>query len=570
MAEVRNRPLIFVKLHAEKKAGTKAPKAPKGEPLDISDKIISFRFDDEERKADRMEITLDNHDMVEFDNPAWKQGGVLEVSWGYPGQMTPARFGVIEKISGGRELRVEARGLEMLMHRAKTLKVFQNKTLYQLVEEVSHKYTEVLSQYAAVDQEKEATTKASEAGGGSFDKWYAQVAARKNLDTNPDSKRHFYDFRGLYRDMIAGKVPYSTEDLPDQYKRGAPSNWVRNEANGPLVDARTGRAITNAEIDKIQVAQTDSSPAPGCGISIAAKQIKLSSAAQSAQTDAQVVSRFARKYGYVFYIDHQGVHFKPRDEVYKGKPSKVLTWFNGNGEFLDFNYHSDSGDKSDKVTEKGVDPLNKRKIEQKAGNAETDRAGLAPHVATWNAPTGEVVATDRTPASYTEDQDKAKEGQQKSGGFLDTVKDGLAKLGQAESTDISHFSGTDPNNAKAKADGKYKKRQRHKHELRGSLIGDPLFLAKTVIQVEGLGLRLSGKWAVRKVSHKIDSSGYICDFECDRDGDHGYGEKGSHNSKAKQNTEKPAAAAEDTKVYDWTARTGEVSQTSRNPSGRTE
>lgn len=468
MAEIQDRPLVFVKLHAEQKSGTKGPKAPKGEPLDISDKILSFKFDDEERKADRFEITLDNHDLSEFDSPVWKQGGVLEVTWGYPGQMSPARFGVIEKLSGGRELRVEARGLEMLLHRAKTTKVYQGKTLFQLVEEVSKKYADVLSGFAAADAEK-------------------------------------------------------TKDL----------------------------SSTST-------------------ISTSAKEIKLAFAAQSAETDAQLVSKYAHKYGYVFYIDHQGVHFKPRDEVYKQKPAKVLTWFNSEGEWLDFNYHSDSGDKSTKVTEKGVDPLNKKKIETVAGNEETQRAGLAPRVRDLNTMTGEQVLTDRTPASYVAAQNKAEEAKSKSGGLFDSLSDKLSKLGQAESTDVSHFSGTSPQQAKAKADGKYKRRQRHKHELSGTVVGDPKFQAKTVLEVVGLGLRLSGRWAVRKVSHKIDSSGYTCDFEADRDGDHGFGHKGDHNSKAKipkDEVKKDADGPIPLRKIDQ--RTGEFVMTTFNPEGRT-
>jgi phage protein D len=559
VAEIRDRPLVFVKLHAEQKTGTKGPKAPKGEPLDISDKIISFRFDDEERKADRIEITLDNHDLAEFDNPTWKQGGVLEVTWGYPGQMSPARFGVIEKVSGGRELRVEARGLEMLMHRAKTIKVYQNKTLYQLVQEVASKYQDVMRGYADVDREAAADAKA-----GGFDGWYAQVAARKGLDANPDAKKHFYDFRALYHDMIAGKVTYSTDNLPDQYRRGAPSNWVRNEAGGPLLDARTGRLITDAEVDKVQVAQTDSLAA---NISPAAKKIKLAYASQSAETDAQLVSKYARKYGFVFYIDNKGVHFKSRDDVYKQKPAKVLTWFNGESEWYDFTYHSDSGDKSAKVTEKGVDPLNKKKIEQVAGNEETQRAGLGGRVHDFVPITGEQVLTDKVPQAYRDGQKRAEEAKSKSGGFLDSLKEMLSKTGQAESTDISHFSGTDPQLAKAKADGKYTKRQRHKHELSGTIVGDPSFAAKTVLEVVGLGLRLSGRWALRRVSHKIDSSGYVCDFEADRDGDNGFGQKGDHNSKAKlpdvtKTALEPARA--------WNPISGQFVMTTRNPTGRTE
>jgi uncharacterized protein len=458
--ERQDRPLIFVKLHSEQQgaatpagATRKATTIKKGEVVDVSDKILSFRFEDEERKADRLEITLDNHDLVEFDNPAWKHGGILEVSWGYPGHMSPPRRVVIRKTSGGRELKVEALGLEMLMHTAKTLKVYQNKTLFELVTEVSKKYSSVVNAYNDSDE-------------------------------------------------------------------------------------------------------------PDC-ISQSAKQVKLAHVSQSAQTDAQLISKLAKKYGYVFYIDHQGVHFKPRDEVYKKAPTKILTWFNGDGEWLDFSYENDGAEKASKVVEKGIDPLNQKAFQAEGSDDATKRSGLAPRVREIPQATGEQILTDRTPQEYIDSKDKATAGQAQSGGdnkFLSAI---------SELVDVSPAGTTNPLDAKAKADGKYKKRQGHKHELSGKLIGDPKFLAKSIIQVEGLGRRLSGKWAVKKVEHTIDSGGYLCDFKAERDGDHGYGQKGEANSKAALNKLDPKPTTDDdAKVRrNWQQPDGQLVLTTRNPQG---
>lgn len=533
MSELKDRPLIFVKLIREGSS--------KGEPLDISDKILGFRYEDEERKADRCTVTIDNYDLEEFDNPNWKKGGILEVRWGYPGNMSEPRRVVIEKISGAQELEVEAHGLEMVMNKAKTVKVHKGKTLHQLVTELSAKYASIFQGYEDLGK---VTKNAKEAG--SFENWYAQVAAKNNFDRNPDNKRHFYDFRGLYQDMLAGKTPFgvpTANQLPPAYRIAAPGYWVRNSEGGALVDSRTGREVTDAEVEKIATAVRPSEATAEPNIDNAAKEIKLVHVSQSAQTDAQLISTYARKFGYVFYIDHKGLHLKQRDTVYKKGPTKVLTWFNGNGEWLDFRYENDANEKAGDSTAKGIDPLNKKTFEVNAGDDETKRNGLGVRGREYSARQGTFTAAARDGGST-----------------------GAASPGRSDEVDVGPTSITDPTLAKKKADGKLKKKRGHAHELTGTLVGDPKFEAKTILQVEGIGRRLSGKWAIKSVEHRIDDSGYTCTFKAERDGDNGYGEKGEHKSKASISKEeaKPADTGP-VSGRKWDNRRGEWTKATRDP-----
>lgn len=564
-------------------------KATEGMPLDLSDKILSLSYEDLDDKADKLELTLDNWDLSEFDNSWWKKGGILEISWGFVGNMCPARRVVIQKISGNQVMKVEAHGLEMLMHKAKTLKVYKGKTLYEIAKEKADKYADVLKQQKGADEAREKSAKELES---SFPEFYRNLATRYNLDPNPENKRHFYDFKSLHADVLAGrtKLPAtnSVNALPQKYNRGAPSMWIRDQ-EGTLINAKTGAPVTDAEVEKVAdtstAAQYDVGRMGGededSGVSIShdARKVKIAFASQSAQTDAQFVDKLARKHGYRFYIDHTGFRLVPVGSVYKQTPAKTLTWFHGDGEWVSFSYENDGVEKSKTVKEKGINPLTKAEFEQEGSNDKTRRPGLGARVneVQINQTTGVHKISERTapPAVVTEKEKKEP-------GFLDKLKQWGKKASDAtdfgagggqkdEEHDVAPATKGNPAEVKSKVDGKYKKRQHAAHELTGTVLGDPQFKAKTLIQVEGLGRRLSGKWEVRSVEHRVDSNGYMCRFKAQRDGDNGFGEKGEKDSKASLN--KKEAPKKDVNGEQSNTRlhvdqtTGQHRVTTKNPQG---
>jgi phage protein D len=607
-----------------------------GIPIDISEKLLSFKYEDEERKTDKCEITIENYDLVEFDNPIWKKGGLLEVTWGYPGQMTPPRKVVIQKVKGGRELTIEALGQEELLNRVKQTKVWKGKTLGQIAQDVWQAHSGVLQEQASLDSALDRQESADPAEftawykrvaawyyiGGKpqysrksydyrglfrdiqaghvvdpmqgvnrdpetlpkeyrrqvvheeptegFNAWYARLASQYTLDKNPDNKRHFYNYRALYRDVKSSKVkdpltlPQNQRNqLPQAYRRGVPGMWVRDSDN-TLIDASTGRPVTDEQIEKASVT-AEPPRSKNMTIEERAYQIQINAAYQSAQTQAQFLSKLAKKHGFRFYIDQDGFSFKAMDSVYKQKPAKTITWFNGDGEWIDFDYEHDGVERPSKVTVKGIDPTTRAEYKAEGSNDATERHGLGVRLDV--APkTGEEKMTDRTPAAMHSDRKKAEEGKERSGGFLDA----MSKLGQE---DVEPGAASDPAAAKREADGKYKRRQGAAHELTGTLVGDPKFLAKTILRVEGIGRRLSGNWAVKKVEHSIDSGGYTCRFEAERDADNGYGEKGEHNTKAsvqKANAtgEVKKETAREPMLKSVDPRRGEFVMTTRDPQGR--
>ncbi len=447
----QDRPVVFVRCYPEAQKGGASAKN-LGSPVDISDRLVSFRYEDEERRADRCDITLDNHDMSQFDNPAWKKGGILMVSWGYPGNMTPYRRVVIQKSRGGRELKIEGHGLEMLMHKEKKTRAWRGKTLHQIVSDVVRGYQ-----------------------GEIFD------------DPNELTK----------------------------------------------------------------------------GISDEAKKLKLPSVNQAAETDAMLLARLARKYGYSFFLGETGFVFRVRDAGLTDKPVKLVKWFSGDGEWLDFDYEFDATEKHSEVGSAGIDPGSKARKETRAGQGETKENAIASSLRTWTTNTGQLLQPRQVAASSPSQTTQDVLAGQTAGNLAEignltkTTTSSVAKqlgnlvidsakalqegLSRVEETDKQPTSTTDPVAQRAAADAKYKRRKHKDNQLSGKVIGDPSFASRTILMVEGIGRRLSGLWAVTKVDHTIDRGGYTCDFKSERQGDNGYGQgdvatKGNLN---KQKADKP-------------------------------
>lgn len=100
-------------------------------PEDV--RVLSLRYTDSEKKADKLVLSADNFDLVHFDNPIWKQGNRLRVSWGYPGLMAPVRECVIRSAKGFQRLSVEANGLAVVMNRVQRSTTFENLTRSEIV-----------------------------------------------------------------------------------------------------------------------------------------------------------------------------------------------------------------------------------------------------------------------------------------------------------------------------------------------------------------------------------------------------------------------------------------------------
>ncbi len=97
-------------------------------PAPLAGRLISFTFAESEKKADSATLELRNVDLTLFENEDIAAGKTLEVSWGYPDQMSSPRRIVIKKRKGFEKLRVEGRAESVQLDRVKKTRAFESKS----------------------------------------------------------------------------------------------------------------------------------------------------------------------------------------------------------------------------------------------------------------------------------------------------------------------------------------------------------------------------------------------------------------------------------------------------------
>lgn len=128
----RSGPIFYVKVSPRGRPGEQS------ERIDVSTKVTSFSYEDDESKADKLMIEIDNYDLSEIDSGRWVEGQTLEVAWGYQGNLSPARSCVIKKVTPGpRKLKIEAHGEAVLMDRDIRSKTFENMKRSEVVQEIA-------------------------------------------------------------------------------------------------------------------------------------------------------------------------------------------------------------------------------------------------------------------------------------------------------------------------------------------------------------------------------------------------------------------------------------------------
>ena len=110
------------------------------EPLDLQGRVISFSFEDSESKADKVTLELDNTDLSIFDREDLTAGTVLEVSWGYRGDMAPPRRVVIKDPKGFQKLRIEGIAESVLLDGKAQTRAFSEKTRSEVAAAVAKEH----------------------------------------------------------------------------------------------------------------------------------------------------------------------------------------------------------------------------------------------------------------------------------------------------------------------------------------------------------------------------------------------------------------------------------------------
>ncbi len=108
-----------------------------GELLDLKQRLIGFTYEDSERKTDKVSLQLDNFDLSLFEREELMGGAVLEVSWGYPGNMSIARHVVVKKLKGFTTLNIEGHATSVLMNQEEKTRAWLNVTRAEIARHIA-------------------------------------------------------------------------------------------------------------------------------------------------------------------------------------------------------------------------------------------------------------------------------------------------------------------------------------------------------------------------------------------------------------------------------------------------
>jgi phage protein D len=236
----------------------------------------------------------------------------------------------------------------------------------------------------------------------------------------------------------------------------------------------------------------------------------LPSIQQARQTDAQLVRRLADAEGFVWYVDFDGFHFHQRrlDE----RPLRVYRWYTDPfmGEIMSFNITNDLTARPRRNVQRGRNPVAGEDITGDSTGTEQPNERTEPAL----APVAEQLLTGLDELVLLIDPESGQE--------RELPQSREAHQEATAQSDTAPTSTSSPQVAQREAAGRAR---RHRHtavQATFQAVGDPMQFAKTVIQLEGLGRRLSIRYYVKEVKHTLGSSGYTMELTVLSDGTGGH------------------------------------------------
>lgn len=267
------------------------------------------------------------------------------------------------------------------------------------------------------------------------------------------------------------------------------------------VRARTFTNVRYSDIARTLATENGYGPE---SIVIEDTSIVYDTVAQARLSDAQFLRRLADKIGFEFFVDHEGLHFHPRRV--EQAPLKTLIYYidQAGGDIVDFSIDNDLTKPRGRHRRQGRDALNRTEIDEEASNeTDTNRPTLAP-VNAVPAPR----QTARRGAAVTFDRDT-------SAPTMSSVDD------RAASEDVSCTSAQDAGTAAQEARGRNRKARQSAVQMKVTIVGDPYIVAKRVLLIEGMGVRLSGRYYIKRIVNTVGKS-FTQELELISDGHSGH------------------------------------------------
>lgn len=216
-------------------------------------------------------------------------------------------------------------------------------------------------------------------------------------------------------------------------------------------------------------------------------RVVIEAVAQHNANDWQFIVGLAREVGWQCWVDGAGFHFKERR--LRGTPIKVLTYRLNSagqpiGELLAFpTFEAMPAAQPGSVQLKGTDPVTKKPIDVTANNASTKRDGLADVLEVIDKTTAQTSLKTRVAPDV-----------------------------------VAPTSATTPAEAKQRAEGVYKRVQATPKKCSAPVRGDANFTAKSLVELRGIGSRLSGNYYASDVTHSVVPGEYKMTVKLRRDG----------------------------------------------------
>lgn len=99
--------------------------------IDFESRLLSFRYEDNDKKKDSVEFVLDNHDLELL--AEYPPGATCMVRWGYPGDLTPWHPVQLRHVTGFEEITFEGTSLESVLDRVERTEAYYNASRSAIV-----------------------------------------------------------------------------------------------------------------------------------------------------------------------------------------------------------------------------------------------------------------------------------------------------------------------------------------------------------------------------------------------------------------------------------------------------
>jgi len=110
------------------------------EPIDFSERVISMTHEDNDKKADKFTLTLNNWDLALLGDERLLKGQIIEAQWGYPGRLSPPRQFEVVEVKGFTKLKIIGQGKAVLMAKDKKVRTWNGMTYSEIVTAIAREH----------------------------------------------------------------------------------------------------------------------------------------------------------------------------------------------------------------------------------------------------------------------------------------------------------------------------------------------------------------------------------------------------------------------------------------------